>query len=1092
MKKKRTKKVQLPYRILSVVISFQLLIMPIPISATTAGDVGTSLVNIIGDTIGSYFSGKQATIDARIQAMQAFNINQALTPVAGLDPYFPQCRTLPTISSEIEGMCKAPFTIQTPQELSTVENFKAASYRLMNEWERFANENVLEPGIGASCLRRARGDLGRRLQQRSDALTQIISDIEQNDEIVKHDAANFLNSLQDSHALINGKHPATKSMDQIYQDIARKVGPHCKSVIHPSKMRKGLQQLKDEAQTRMEGADRLLKEKKQISKQINDQAIAIAKKIKQRGVGSMMGDRIDVNSHRGAVSAASNYTFAGFNDIFKDHRDDFKSEIDHIRAKLRPYRSLMAVTANQYYSSDVINGYGVFDTTFSSNTAEAAKHMESNFRRNFLNSCMQGADHTGIGISNDRFFMAIDNPSTKQRISINRFRARIRNIIDNNNLTPEQKRIRVAKLERSYGGRYVIKLDNRVGGKAAGAPWSLSELLRFTHKQCRKEFNRGRAASSGRLAQRTPRQAINDIKKYLQKMQNAQENFSSELAQKLVSRVKNCQGIPYSKNPESCNASKLNPSSPQFCLKDSLSCAQTQKTCYQAIQKAYAGAETHRAQMALAYNEKMKAYKQFQLAKLEALKSQMREQALIFASVLPEAKFTEPEGLFVPLGAITPATDKYGVALMEGGNPQKAIAAFKVRLQKIKKAIDDQNQRLLAETDKHAARRKQSFDENYAKWQSIHSQCESLANNHRESTIKNNQEAYAQQMQMQQKAQQEHMEKVGEVKKKFAQMCTAGRAFLANPACELDALEEAANDAAAEYYQSEGVTLVGLMKRECSRFHAKTFDEEYEQRPPAKAPTDRKLVARLCDESNGDSDQALESFGNYMNNDSNARRLVGMLGKTFFRGKFRNYTASDLKRFMFDPESSDDELASALASANSNDRQKAAAQLILNMRKLHTTIKEKFPNGGFCGHKDNLRDYIADGKEAICPRCDNPKDLDNWISSSLKRKAAGDDELKGKTELADISSYMNQVYSDQRNFQSHATALAQETKRLQERQGDLPDAKTRKALVRYGEQYVDDCETALFDDGRPPHDAIREIDNIFNNMGRTPAGLRGV
>lgn len=577
-------------KLLVFTLVIQMTLAPIA-SAVSAGDVITQgLQQILGaqqailaqQQAAIMSAQRQAQIDPTICPNSPSSNNRCVSEI------FPQCNILKTIPNIVEAsVCRPPGLnpgnpndqARLTEALSVYNDY----LQLETMYRDFAAVSTQRSNEGMTCLNRAATDLELGLKNREkqiDDLIRQISDAQK--EFTQNILLPDLTAIEDSQALLEGN--AFKGRKTALEQNSVKFGDtfddaSCSAVLNGA-------QFNEVGQARgLNGIEARLLDIN--SKKQNDSAGSFnateftglaAKNLQDQIVAMSNSIANDVKSNpEGLTTSAS-----GINDIYglvanarlvpailaeqNKELQTFQRDLNTEVAAYNQAGSTQDIMANLYGSSD-----------------EAFDQALDQYERDKNSACFERSTNIRNLLSGS---IAMMREGASQSGQVNAFRSEISTILNNPNLSLDEKLKQVNALERQgSNSRYYLTLsaplpipqpDGSVVTIKPSQRLSPADFIEYHVSNCRSQFN----ARNGKKV--SDSQMLEKFRATRNKYSNYRKTLPNKVKNAITNRLVNCTDNVQANATGSatCSAADLSTSSPTFCVKRANACASKMRSCY--------------------------------------------------------------------------------------------------------------------------------------------------------------------------------------------------------------------------------------------------------------------------------------------------------------------------------------------------------------------------------------------------------------------------------------------------------------------------------------------------------------------------------
>lgn len=719
------KQLKLP-PLFAIIISMQMIFSPF-----AGAQSALEIMNMAGQAVGMMMTpqgpspqtqAQLAILRQQAQPVPDKYFNQlTLSKIPGLVPYltkngipFPvlECPQLPakpakvkaTVCTEgLSGEANNPMALQN--QMYEADAYKQAYTFLEEEYDSYlttATSATKKQGVG--CMQEAQQILSGFFQYRMNELDSLVNKLEAINKQFEEASKADLNAIEEITALLEGGNSElynevkSRSNNPDLFDFAKRFqDPACSAVFTAERFN-------DTGLDRgYNGINKLLKQTyeqpaqgAQYSAQSFPQASAVVKqKIKKMATDleaqsrlnwrRLIGGQADLSSLAKATGSEINPSPS----VFADLQTQFSTRIDDLQAR--------TVNVTREFSAAGINPQSAVTQIGERNPATFQSQM-ANLRIRVSNKCIDD-QMASIDTILSRIDDTKGSTNFAQSNSPNVLKSRIRDILDNDEISPEQKIAQIKASEQQYS-RYFLRMEGTVddfstGSAVAKRVSSVSEYLTVLQNNCK--YN----SQNVRLESKSADQALAELNSINQEYQSLATNLATDLKRSVESKMLDCSDNTAGNTTGSCSPGVFNERSTNFCARVADVCAGKMRACTEQTKQFVATQKVQRDARKKSYNTQMKANKDKIIALFDTTMAQYKLEGDALNSQFGIG-FTPPTGVIreVPeqsryLSNLRQATggSEDGTLLLE--DPKQFVKMFTANINNLKDKVKAQQDAIM-------------------------------------------------------------------------------------------------------------------------------------------------------------------------------------------------------------------------------------------------------------------------------------------------------------------------------------------------------------------------------------------------------------
>lgn len=711
---------------------------------TSTEKTGQEILNVAKTAVGiygSFLGQKQQSIMLQIQAQKNQQLMQTLSPSCrkadGTSCYttgskfFPECPLPASMTSMPQNVCSA--ASPDPNQIAQMITYESIAKSWMNYFDQMSNEasNAKVP-FGLKCLGDKQKALDSQLTEMVNNLTRLQDQLNKDKETFRNNNKKLLEDLATYNDELMGASGTGKNNLKLKtQDFAKYFSASCQSVI-------GEDGLRDGPSMGLLGIMQSLSPASKRASDYNNNRALIESEI-----------RNDVAKIQAAIQNG------GLQDYF-----------DGKIAETSKYQSLVVATQKQSKEFSIAKeriaselkkiGYTLpeMDKNFSVDFDEFLKDSQTYFKKQYINECVTGADKSGIAISTDQILKALQQRSTGNAgTALSKYKDALKIIMESDS-SMEQKLADIKALEGTYQDMS-ITYQSSDGQKVTETPY---DLYMRTLEKCNQHYNSDKSSSDGSVAV-SQKKKVERGQALLRELQSLHNNYSSQLASRVLDQALNCNGESKKAGSGCGNKDAFDHTSANFCMSNANLCANEVSGCYAEATKHV---ETRKAKME-ALAKTFNANTEIMVARANQLynaqKNAVMDMIKVVQARFPGTNFEIPEGMFVSMPELK--KDAFGVELANDGN-LSFMDELPKKIALLKQVFEKQKDTVNKEIDDYIAKQEGAMSKERGRWEQLAGECKGMIDRSSSELAKSNAEGAKKQAELDQK--------VGSFCRKYSQL----------------------------------------------------------------------------------------------------------------------------------------------------------------------------------------------------------------------------------------------------------------------------------------------------------------------------------
>ncbi|MBY0412917.1 MAG: hypothetical protein K2Q18_02065 [Bdellovibrionales bacterium] len=546
----------------------------------------------------------------------------------------------------------------------------------------------------------------------------------------------------------------------------------------------------------------------------------------------------DYQSNRTAIEAEVNADIAKIQNSIKNGglQDYFDGKI----ADTSKYKSLVAATQKQATEFKIAKdriakelekvGYPLptMDKNFSADFNDFVATSKDFFKKKYVNDCITGADKTVTGMTMDQLLSTIKQVTTNNSGNADEnYTTAIREVLERN-LTPAQKVEEIKKLEGKYKD-ITFTYRGSGGQKVRETPY---DFFNKTLAKCETLYTQSSQQKGSGTDLVSQQKIIERSQGLLRELQSLHDNYSGNLAARVLEQVQSCNGESKKAGSSCGDAESFDYTAASFCMSHADQCANDVSACEGKVRSEVQKRKTSMEAIASTFNLNAEALRKQSNEIFNSQKAAVMNLVKTVQARFPGTNFLIPENMFIP--ELTFKSDTYGIPLASDGS-LAFMDDMPKKLELLKKVFKDQQDKVDDEIQDYISKQAAAMQTQKGRWNELAGQCKEMVASMQSDIDKYNAEGTKNQM--------EQDAKVGSFCRKYSNMKT-------NPlgACQdAKSLAEDADKIAARLTNS-ALYYTGKFRNVCNQFNneANSADDCDSPESTAYSKYDPK-TKRRCD-----------------------------------------------------------------------------------------------------------------------------------------------------------------------------------------------------------------------------------------------------
>ncbi|MGB0455197.1 MAG: hypothetical protein ACPGJV_15930, partial [Bacteriovoracaceae bacterium] len=415
-----------------------------------------------------------------------------------------------------------------------------------------------------------------------------------------------------------------------------------------------------------------------------------------------------------------------------------------LKTNLRTYQNKVRKQLQQVRKADPSFSVPPLDENFSSDIDNFIAGAQEHYKNKYVEGCVTGNEY-GLGLSSKDVLDSLRDTKNRKGKSatLNDYRRSVDYILTHKNMTVDEKMRELAALESGGLGNGQIKMKYRDPKTQKDQYQTAYGYFQQIVKDCEQNYalDNSHAPGKGGAGAVSRSTEIQRAVKALRNLKEEVNSFSEDLGNAIFAQVTECKNIDYS--ADSCSASNLTPSSPNFCFSHSDQCAKEINSCHQTVEAKVKERTQKLEKVANTYNAKVEQFVANQDAILQQVRAVTAAQADHLSKFFESVPFLNTEDMFIPLPDL--ADSAFNVRLRAGSPDaiQKLIGELDQKLAKLEGSLANQGGKLDQKLDQYMQTIANQMEENQARWNETASRCSEAEQAYRQQIAEQNAQGQA-------------------------------------------------------------------------------------------------------------------------------------------------------------------------------------------------------------------------------------------------------------------------------------------------------------------------------------------------------------
>lgn len=791
-----------------------------------------------GDQMGTLIQGagqiyqqanqiKQGNINQMMRANEMAKIQQSITPPEFPDDFMFGCKNIVSDTNKIAGLCASIANEMDYQEALLVEAQAIQNVDLYKD--HIEQGNKLGSNVGVACMKEQLSLQKSNMLEELKKIDQLILEVEQRKADLARKVQPFQRQMEQIQRDLDGDPNKKIDLANILPQPSQ-----CKDIINRTEFtkNKGLNGLNATTLKNVDVANDFTKKKDKIVEDINQDLARLAQRIDQRSevasLASTAGEILKMDD----LATLNQYAGA------KIVKGDIEAKMGTDMAKLK----------NEFESLDLSQFSPADRTEITRAVQDPSRDLASSLSRasrTIKNKCLSSYFNRSDWESS-----TIEQVNVSSSSNIKDYYDYIEQIINSPeyaNHSMDSKVALIAEYEKTHGYNALrIKTNFNTTKDRKGDLDTISRAMQRYSSTCESAYKTTEVSNGLTFAK---------LEKKLQEIKNSRKSILTKNRNNIVnqirSRILSCEGVSYKMSPSTCGPDKLKPTSSDFCVTQSTSCASQMLSCNAEVVKAIENKQTARKMAADNMNNMIKAEKvQMQL--------KLQEAVVISKNIMdnikkfyPQTNFTIATDFGSNIGALN-FTQQNGEEVLDPAEPADIMLE---NLKKIRLSIAGKAEADPANPDINPVK----FDSNFSGGQ--YKQIIELIQDHVNLTAANNEkemEAWAKlatdcrtNANTFAKQRQENIDKqneaIGKTNKAITNFCAPANAVTATPGCGtvsklVDTVADV-NDEIASELTTEDQILMGKIE---NYNYLCNNSQSHDSTPGSRSPASSMTTEQIC------------------------------------------------------------------------------------------------------------------------------------------------------------------------------------------------------------------------------------------------------
>lgn len=865
---------------------------------------GQAIMGVIQEGANFYIQARQQSF-AAVQQASLFN---QLAPKTQFDIYF-GCPIPESESAFVQNACTQPF--QSEADLTTAMTLQTIADGYSDYYSMLANpaQNTRAP-IGLQCLERAKqlslDGMTNKLNQLKELRAQLLKAQQQ----FRDDQQQILDDIDWVNEELRGNRNAGTNEDSA--KFREALGDECSNILAnvsinvDQGVEVGLLKMKQSLNKPNLDAANFKKNKGQHEKDIVDLVNQIKSDIARDGVSTWQANMGNQQYQRSLFRGKAQY---------KGIANGVAVHTQNYRSKVQKHLGIISQADETFAQKFNINN---IDQNMQVDLQDFIDGAEVHYKKQYVQECVTQS-RSGVGLSPKQILKSLYQPSAKyeETKTLRDYREALKGILNDSNITIEQKQAEIQALDETYGGRVKMKYQDNQSRLREGS--TAYDYFSGIVNNCEQEFLQDDtfAPTSGGVGARSQATKVKRAIASIRSLKNEVDEFAENIGNEIMEELNHCANRPLKAGE--CGPNLISPEGDNFCVAHAATCSDKINSCFAKVDQEVKVRQDDLNVKATSFNDRVENFVANQEQILQQIRGVLGAQSEFLSQFFEEEKGRndfDPESIFIGMPEFADYGDT-GLRL-RGGGSLDFMKELDEKLAVQERLIQQQKGKLDTKLKTHIANVKGQFEDNQGKWEDLKGRCANLENQFRSEFEAQQQKGEADQAELD--------KKVGQFCSKFDGL---GRVN-PGPGCEGDGSPD---DLYTEMHEIGGHLdprvrrYVSQYRNLCNQVSNEGDSEDSNSDDSATAP-----LLRACNQNGNNWNSAFNSVANnfvdrlpadYAGSKSDIEDYIkngntSGLPEDFEESSYMNYARSLMEMGRIDQLAADQSLASQAASEEEN------------------------------------------------------------------------------------------------------------------------------------------------------------------------------
>lgn len=678
---------------------------------------GQAIMGVIQDGANFYIQARQQSF-AAVQQASLFN---QLAPRTQFDVYF-GCPIPESESAFVQNACTQPF--QSEADLTTAMTLQTIADGYSDYYSKLSNpaQNTRAP-IGLQCLERAKqlslDGMTNKLNQLKELRAQLLKAQQQ----FRDDQQQILDDIDGVNEELRGNRNAGTNEDSA--KFREALGDECSNILAnvsinvDQGVEVGLLKMKENLNKPNLDASNFKKNKGQHEKDILDLVNQIKSDIARDGVSTWQSNMESPQYQRSLFRGKAQY---------KGIANGVAVQTQNYRSKVQKHLGIISQADETFAQKFNINN---IDQNMQVDLQDFIDGAEVHYKKQYVQECVTQS-RSGVGLSPKQILKSLYQPSAKyeETKTLRDYREALEGILNDKNITIEQKQAEIQALDGTYGGRIKMKYQDNQSRLREGA--TAYDYFSGIVDNCEQEFLQDDtfAPTSGGVGARSQATKVKRAIASIRSLKNEVDEFAENIGNEIMEELNHCANRPLKAGE--CGPNLISPEGNNFCVAHAATCSDKINSCFEKVDQEVKVRQDDLNVKATSFNDRVENFVANQEQILQQIRGVLGAQSEFLSRFFEEEKGRndfDPESIFIGMPEFADYGDT-GLRL-RGGGSLDFMKALDEKLAVQERLIQQQKGKLDTKLKTHIANVKGQFEDNQGKWEDLKGRCANLENQFR-------------------------------------------------------------------------------------------------------------------------------------------------------------------------------------------------------------------------------------------------------------------------------------------------------------------------------------------------------------------------